>query len=500
MYTRLSPFVTRLMNNSKLMRVLGIVILWLISASFLLTNLGYPRAIVFDETYLIPRAQRYMQGIFFQESHPPLGRLIIALGQWIVHPNERHSDFALVEKTNQPWDKDQDMTGYRLIPALVGTFIPILIFLILLKVLPAENKLLAFLIGVIVIFDNALLVQSRFALSDSMLIVFVLASILIFVQLCDIESNPLDRSHRGLWALWGITIACAALVKFSALFVLVLVPIYIRWLVHINWRELLMFGSIFSLAFIVTTVTVWQVHFSLIPKLDPSNTYEISQVHRDILKNKGQRINIFSKFVIQYVDAMKFISRYHEGVPKFDINKPGEIGSPWYQWPFGGRAINYRWETPDGITFRYIYMMGNPVVWLISLVGVVGGTAVTISDALFRFLPADRRRWLYIFSFLYWAYMTPMMFIERVMYLYHYLPPLLVGIILFSLVFTETPRLPAWVKRESHIFLLVLAIIGFWIYKPLTYYEPLTNEQFEQRNVWPAWDLRCAKCENDSEK
>jgi dolichyl-phosphate-mannose-protein mannosyltransferase len=482
------------------MRVLGMVILWIISASLLLTNLGYPRAIVFDETYLIPRAQRYMQGIFFQESHPPLGRLIIALGQWIVHPNARHNDFALVEKTNQPWDKDQDMTGYRLIPALVGTFIPILIFLILLKILPAGSKLLAFLIGLIVIFDNALLVQSRFALSDSILIVFVLASILIFVQLYDIESNPLDRLHHGLWALWGITIACAALVKFSALFVLVLVLIYAtRWLVHHKWRELLMFASVFSLAFILTTVTVWQVHFSLIPKLDPSNTYDISQDHRDILENKG-RTNIFSKFVIQYVDAMRFISRYHEGVPKFDLNKPGEIGSPWYQWPFGGRAINYRWETPDGIVFRYIYLMGNPIVWLVSLFGVVGGTAVSISDALFRFLPADRSRWLYIFSFLYWAYMIPMMFIERVMYLYHYLPPLLIGIILFSLVFTAPPRLPAWVKRETLIFSLVLVIIGFWIYKPLTYYEPLTNEQFEQRNVLPVWDLRCAKCGNNSEK
>src|SRR5215468_9028197 len=88
-------------ENTKFRRTTLAVILWGITAFLLLPNLGYPRAVVFDETYMIPRAQRYMQGVFFQESHPPLGRLAIALGQLIVHPNERPSQFALEEKIQE---------------------------------------------------------------------------------------------------------------------------------------------------------------------------------------------------------------------------------------------------------------------------------------------------------------------------------------------------------------------------------------------------------------
>jgi dolichyl-phosphate-mannose-protein mannosyltransferase len=497
MYTRLSTFVTRLMSNSNSMRVLGMVILWIISASLLLTNLGYPRAIVFDETYYIPTVQRYIAGTFFQQEQPPLGKLLILAGQKLTYPSDRYIDFESYKKIPQAWPQDQQLNGYRIAPAVFGTFVPLLIFFILLVLLRRESE--SFLVALLVSFDNSLIVQSRFALIDSFLIVFCLSSVLLFLLSYTWEDKPSSKPWL-YWLLWGFFSATAAAVKFTGLFVVALVPFYLlQLLFKKRWGQIISFCVIFALTFILTTVAIWQIHFSIITNFDKSRDNEISEIHQLILENQYEPHPI-TRFIIQFNDALAFHQKYHSKVPTLDLSKPGEIGSPWYQWPFGGRAINYRWETPDGITFRYIYLMGNPIVWLVSLFGVVGGTAVSISDALFRFLPADRRRWLYIFSFLYWAYMIPIMFIERVMYLYHYLPPLLIGIILFSLVFTETPRLPAWVKRETLIFSLVLVIIGFWIYKPLTYYEPLTNEQFEQRNVLPVWDLRCAKCGNNSEK
>ncbi|HEY2981068.1 MAG TPA: phospholipid carrier-dependent glycosyltransferase, partial [Anaerolineales bacterium] len=202
--------------------VLGFV-LWGITALLLFPKLGYPRQIVFDETYMIPRAQRYTQGIFFQESHPPLGRLAIALGQLIVHPHERPADFALVEKIHETWPQDQDMTGYRLIPAIFGSLIPVLTFFILVHTLKVET--FAFIISLFVAFDNALLTQAHYALSDSILIGFCLLSILLFVMIFKEIVFP-SQQIRLLWTIWAVASAAAMLVKFSAWFILILIPIY----------------------------------------------------------------------------------------------------------------------------------------------------------------------------------------------------------------------------------------------------------------------------------
>ena len=481
-------------SHPRVRRAILAVALWGITAILLLPNLGYPRAIVFDETYMIPRAQRYMQGLFFQESHPPLGRLAILLGQLLVHPHDRPDQFALVEKIHESWPADQDMTGYRLVPALFGTLIPVIVFLILLKLLASE--LFSFVISLFVAFDNALLTQAHFALSDSILIGFSLLSILMFVILYSEDSLPTRRT-RVQWILWGIFSAAAILVKFSAWFILVVVPLYpLKLFLSGRRGQALWFSGLFATTFVVVTLAVWQLHFSLVPKLDPNNTYEISADHRAILQGSSHP-DPLTRFYVQLRDALAFISHYHEGVPKLDLTKPDEIGSPWYQWPLGGRAMDYRWETPDGTVYRYIYLMGNPATWIFSLLGVLAGTGLTISDLLFRFLPAERRWRPYSFTLIYWAYMIPPMFVQRVLYLYHYLPPMIIGVILFGLVIAEATRLGWQTKREVLLIALIWVLLAFWIYKPFTFYEPLTNEQFQQRNVWPVWDLNCVKCSDN---
>jgi dolichyl-phosphate-mannose--protein O-mannosyl transferase len=357
--------------------------------------------------------------------------------------------------------------------------------------IPAES--VAFAAGLFVALDNALLVQAQFALSDSVLIALSLASILLFVVLRGRESAAVRRDW-ALWLAWGVLTAAALLVKFSAQFILWLVPVYaLKLFLDGRRREVLVFAAVFGLAFVFTTAAVWQLHFSLIPRLDQANTYEISGVHRDILE-RTTHPDPFTKFYVQLRDALIFISNYHKGVPNLDLTKPGEIGSPWYQWPLGGRAINYRWETPEGQVFHYIYLFGNPATWLLSLLGVIGGTGLVISDLLFRFLPEESRRWPYVFVLLYWVYMIAAMFVRRVLYLYHYLPPLILGIILFALVLGLAARLSWRTRRDVLLLSLAWVVVGYLVYRPLTTYGPLTNEQFQRLNVWPAWDLRCARC------
>jgi dolichyl-phosphate-mannose-protein mannosyltransferase len=469
----------------------GCLVIFIISAITIMPNLGYPRQIIFDETYFIPAAQRYLTGTFFLEPHPPLGKLLIAAGQKWYNSAATVNQFIDREQIKQSWPQELDITGYRLAPAFFGMLNPLLVFFILAFII--QRKLYAFVLSVAVALDNALIVESRASLMDSILIFFCLASILVFVALSKRKSTSL-RGFIGLSALWGVMLAAAANVKLTGLFLLVLVAFYaLGEIVARRYRRLIILGITVGLAFSITYLGLWGIHFYLGQHLG-KNTYDISKTHQAILKGEYQP-DIFTRFSIQFKDALKYQANYEKGVPRYDPAKKDEIGSPWYLWPVGGRAFSYRWETPDGKNYQYIYLLGNPLVWLISLLGVVGGISLVIADILCRILPAGQRKWLYIFVALYAAYMVPMMFIQRVMYLYHYLPALLLGVILFGLVLERASSLSLNTKRDILIAVFILVIAVFWFYKPLTYYEPLTAAQFQQRNIWPAWNLRCINCQ-----
>jgi dolichyl-phosphate-mannose--protein O-mannosyl transferase len=44
-------------------------------------NYSYPPSLFWDENYHIASAEKYIQGVFFMEPHPPLGKLLIAAGE-----------------------------------------------------------------------------------------------------------------------------------------------------------------------------------------------------------------------------------------------------------------------------------------------------------------------------------------------------------------------------------------------------------------------------------
>ncbi len=316
----------------------------------------------------------------------------------------------------------------------------------------------------------------------------MLTTILLFVVLWK-GRHALSARSYGLWVLWGASFAAALGVKLTALFLSVLVVVYLGDLLRrAAWRMSVRFVVIFGVTFAAVTVLIWQTHFSLLTTLNPDNTYDVSERHLRILQGE-ESVSALERFAVQFSDAISYTFATHGRVPSLRLGAVDEIGSPWYQWPFGGKAISYRWETPDGETYRTIYLLGNPLTWLASLLGVVMGSALVLTHTFYGYYTSPRRQWVYLLVGLYWAYMGGMMTIERVMYLYHYLPPMLIGVLLVVIVFVDLPRLKRAVRRGLVTVALLLLLAGFVTYMPYTYYLPLTREQITQRNIWPAWQL-----------
>src|SRR5439155_12329258 len=158
----------------------------------------------------------------------------------------------------------------------------------------------------------------------------------------------------------------------------------------------------------VVYISIWQVHFALgsrvIPSLPNDGYYAASTEYRQILAEhqNGSLIN----FPTMLRDSLRFPFIYTLGVPRLDMSKPDENGSPFFFWPLGARSIKYRSETQDGETYRYLYLQVNPVVWLAALAGLLVSAAFLVHSVLVEPEGNRERRFLMgTFLLLYVAYM-----------------------------------------------------------------------------------------------
>lgn len=471
---------------------IGFSIVLVLAALTYVRDYGNPSAFFWDENYHIASAQKYLNGIFFMEPHPPLGKLFIALGEYLVHANPFNNQFIGTDHAgNAP--QGFSFLGYRLFPVLFAWLTAPLLFLVL--ELLTGNWLWALLLSFLYVFDNALIVHSRGAMLEGTQLFFVVLSTYSFLRLY--------RRPRAClcWAvLLGISLGAAIMTKYNALiFTAYLGALGIRFFP--NWRKITALFAISGAALLLVFLSVWLVHFALAStperKLSNRGYYEASPEYRKILSAN----NLWTPYSIYIMlrDSLAFVPHYQRGVPKLNLCNQGENGSPPDWWPLGGRAIDYRWESRDG-KVRYLYLQINPAVWALSLLGVISGLAITVTQALGAGRTSLKRFPLIaLFSVMYGGYMFTMFRLTRVMYLYHYFLPLLLGIFLLALAVRISGSTGRGLLSSDTKSVILVALIGlvlgcYGYFAPLTYALPLSNAELESRAWLSIWDLRCPNC------
>jgi dolichyl-phosphate-mannose--protein O-mannosyl transferase len=486
---------------------LGVVVAWLwagfiavVAFAVYVHRYEYPPALFWDENYHIASAQKYLNGVFFMEPHPPLGKLLIALGEHLVHANPTNDQFIGTDYIRDP-PPDFSLAGYRLIPAVLGWLTAPVLYACFLLV--TQRPTWAGFLSFLYVFDNALIVHSRGAMLDSTLLFFSALTILAFLLAYKWRNWPGGLRMAGV--LFGLAFACVILTKAFGLVLVLLIPVLLVS-VWPHGRAWLNFCLYAAPPFLLTYILVWQVHFALgtrvVPSLPNDGFYEASPEYREVL---AQSRNVSpASFPIMLRDSIRFSFIYTQGVPRLDLSKPDENGSPFFLWPLGARSINYRWETPDGQNYRYLYLQVNPVAWFVALLGVVLAASFVLHTLTVD--PTEHResRFLLLTFFgLYVAYMVAISRFDRVLYLYHYFLPLLISFFLVALVVKEARTIGPWHLSEARksvgLFIVAgLVVLAFRVYGPLTYYEPLRDEAVRARAVFPLWELHCVRCPRES--
>lgn len=217
----------------------GIWLILLLGALTRFIGLGYPKQLVFDETYYVKDAYTLSKlgyeaawpdtannsftsgnpNVFYTNEasfvvHPPLGKWIISLGINLFGA--------------------QNSFGWRFSVAVLGTAAIFLIYLVSAKLLGSKRWALvaAFLLAI----DGHAIVLSRTSLLDGILMFFVLLG--FYFLLLDRERSFLQPLRRPWLVAMSITLGAAAAVKWSGLYVLVFFAAYVLVSDLLRWWKL----------------------------------------------------------------------------------------------------------------------------------------------------------------------------------------------------------------------------------------------------------------------
>ncbi|RGB36070.1 glycosyltransferase family 39 protein [Rhizophagus diaphanus] len=176
-------------------------------------NIDYPSQVVFDEVHFGKFASYYLKRAYFFDVHPPLAKLMFA-GMGYLLGYDGHFEFDNIG--DDYIENDVPYVGLRALPATLGAlFVPLTYMIMIESGYPIITAIFA---AALVLFDNALICQTRLILLDSMLVFFMLCTFYSYIRFYKLRM----REFSNEWWIWlvasGVSLGLTIGVKMVGLF------------------------------------------------------------------------------------------------------------------------------------------------------------------------------------------------------------------------------------------------------------------------------------------
>lgn len=420
---------------------------------------GHPGSLVFDEVHFCRFISAYSTGEYYFDIHPPFGKLLIAGFSSLFGVGAIDMAFQI----NTPFQGAEHLV-MRFLPSLSGAIIPLLVFLILLRL--GTPLVAAFFGGLLACLDNALLVQTRSIFLDGFLIAFLLGSFLAYLNFRQ------DRAWAWL-VLCGLLAGAAIGIKWTGGTALAL-PLIWEAVDALKNRNKAVLQHWLGTSALVTAMALavyfsaFVVHFSLLEKSGSGDAFHSQAFQKTLTGNPNMSApDISAAGLVEKIVELN-LRMY---TANRDLTASHSYSSAWFTWPAMVRPIFY-WSNGD----ERIYLSGNPVIWW--------GTSAAIGLLIALFFTQKRRHKTTTTVLLSaWALnFLPFIFIGRVMFLYHYLPALMYGLILTVYLLSQSERKVLWLSLVTG-----LALVLFLWFAPLSYGLSLDAEALRARQWFDSW-------------
>jgi len=464
-----------------------------------LPGLGKPNDIapnspfVFDELYFANDAHKDLLGQDYFDPEPPLAKLIIAIGIKLFGFNS---------------------FGWRFMPALFGTALIPLIYLLARQLLAV--RFVAVAAGVLAAFDGLTFVEARTAVIDIIPITFVVLAYLLF----HLHLNA-DTVWRRRWMIiaTGVVLGLAigskwtTLAAYGTIIVILVFRLTVRWTRYDRST-----GAIALLSLALLPAIFYGLSFIRYLTI----THDITHLSQPALS--------FAPFHLDLGSAWTELREWHWQTWHYHVTltAPHIFYSPWWSWPLDFRPVVYYYtnqglgidQSTGSALVAEIFNLGNPLTWWAAsaaLIGLVVGLPALIKDYRVRHQldteavvrrdlagAVDQRLYTTIFILVaFAAAWLPLSRVPRGLFLYHMLGGLPAMFLALGLALTylrsRRGALPGIAMRLSGAvpaYASLLMVIAFFVYfYPLWTGLPMTSDALNSHvwfvfiKPWPNWCL-----------
>lgn len=394
----------------------------------------YQTGTVFDEPVYARTAYEYLNGMRpFEDTHPPLGKLLIAPG------------IALFGMNTFGWRFSGTVSGI-LILCLVAMFSKRMF----------SNPWISIGVTIIFAFDFMLFTHTRLAQIDSFLVLFILGMFFCMYLYGETLLNFPSKKRKATvyMMLFSICIGCAVACKWSGAYSIPgLIIIWLSYLLKAYSKKLISRKDFYY--YLIGFIPV----FIMIPGLVYILSYiPYIPVNQELGFWKGMIQNQINMF------------QYHSSLDTINAES-----AKWFQWPLIAVPITYCDYTNNGFK-ECVYLLGNPALWLSGLFACF--------YCIYEFIDSQNRK----SGFLIMMYLSPILpwiLVSRSSFLYHYFPCLPTLAMMLGYC--------AEVKNKNGLKLLFaiagISIILFVIYYPILSGLIIPMKYAEFLEWFPWWDF-----------
>jgi len=469
---------------------------------------GHPNETVFDEVHFGKFISGYFTHEYFFDIHPPLGKLLISGMGYLAGFKPGFSFAEIGQKF-----PDNIYLWLRLLPTLAGVLLPLIIFFLVLRL--GLSRIAAFSAAMLVVFENALLVQSRFILLDSFLLLFGFSALLAYFKYAQ-EKKILYLFLSGVLAVLSLSVKWTG----ATFLALIIILEIIRLAKEKNGLFLLRNSIALLIVPFAIYFSIFAIHLGLLTKSGPGDAFMSLGFQKTLagstVNAEGYRpLGLMAKFVELNLKMYGANANLTAGHP---------YSSKWYTWPFMARPIYYWYENSPGTASQEsrIYFLGNPIIWWASTAAIIYSLFILVRDTVRRKsknetprvslqhhplptshsdLPAGRNpapenpdssikgtvfwgadKTLALLGGAYLLNLLPFIGITRAMFLYHYMIGLIFAIIALTYLIDRGQS-----KNKIFVVLLAASFLTFLFFSPLTYGLPLSNSAYHLRVWFPGW-------------
>ncbi|CAN8065505.1 unnamed protein product [Agarophyton chilense] len=451
-------------------------------------RLATPPAVVFDELHFSKFVDRILTGTWFFDIHPPLGKLILAYGSFLL--GYRADPTFVIQKIGNPYPEHVKYVLVRSVSAFFSVATVPMTYLISRNLgISSTSSILA---SCSVLLDFLGLIEGRLILMDSQLLFFCQLALLCALELW--QTRP-GTAKRRLWLTsTGIAAGAALSIKHTALATPGLIAIISFFGLHFLKDPLSLLECAWAgLCGLLFYASTFYVMFNRLWKSGGKYDKFMPMHFRRTLLGAEEYDSTAER--VSFIRLFRYLNR-RMVQSNASIKKRHTWESDWYQWIVNWRGVLYflHKETKSEKTIRtQIYLLGNPVVIYVTLVCVLVFIVIALLSARYR---ESVRRWKR-YSQLQWMRSTgifllsgwlcnllPYILVDRAAFIYHYIPGLFYGQLLVGLVLDAVPskaRIPVVVVMGGSM------VTAFVYWSPWIYATPMDSDQHSRRRWLPKW-------------